>query len=73
VTDALDGALDDVTRDRFEAHLAECLGCRRYLEQIRTTIDLLARTPRWELSPAARESVLEAFRARSPGRPPAAG
>lgn len=73
VTDYLEGALDAATQDRVEAHLPECVGCRRYLDQIRTTVALLAQTPRWELSPAARKSVLAAFRARSPGRPPAAG
>lgn len=69
MTSYLERGLDEVTHDRFEEHLTECLGCRRYLDQLRTVVELLARTPRWELSPVARESVLEAFRARSPGRP----
>ena len=38
VNDYLEGALSDAERERFEAHLAECEGCRRYLDQMRTTI-----------------------------------
>ena len=38
VTAYLDGALDDVDRRRFEAHLGECDECVAYVEQIRATI-----------------------------------
>jgi anti-sigma factor RsiW len=40
VTEYLDGALDVSTRARLEAHLAECGGCERYLEQLRQTVRL---------------------------------
>jgi anti-sigma factor RsiW len=43
VTDYLEGALSDVDRERFEAHLRECDWCTRYLEQTRTTIRVVAR------------------------------
>lgn len=37
----LEGALDKRTRERFEKHVARCEPCQRYLEQYRTTIDLV--------------------------------
>jgi anti-sigma factor RsiW len=40
VTDYLDGALAPAERARFDAHLADCTGCDRYLAQMRTTIAL---------------------------------
>jgi anti-sigma factor RsiW len=41
VTDYLEGALDDATRDEMEAHLVLCPPCQNYLDQMRATIDLL--------------------------------
>ena len=38
VSDYLEGALPEADRERFEAHLEICEGCRRYLDQMRTTI-----------------------------------
>jgi anti-sigma factor RsiW len=38
VTEYLDGALDVSARARLDAHLAECGGCERYLEQLRQTV-----------------------------------
>ena len=40
VTEYFAGALDASTRARLEAHLAECGGCERYLEQLRQTVRL---------------------------------
>jgi anti-sigma factor RsiW len=39
-TEFLDGALDASTLARLEAHLADCGGCERYLEQLRQTVRL---------------------------------
>jgi anti-sigma factor RsiW len=41
VTDYLEGALPDRQRARFEAHLAGCVHCTRYLEQMGATIRAL--------------------------------
>jgi predicted anti-sigma-YlaC factor YlaD len=62
VTDYLEGALtpDDVAR--FEAHVEPCSGCRTYLAQIRTTIELSGRLTPEQLSPDAETTLLGAFR-----------
>ncbi|WP_426513710.1 anti-sigma factor family protein [Dactylosporangium sp. McL0621] len=62
VTAYLEGALDPATEQRFAAHLAECEGCDRYLEQIRRTIAELGRLPAAGLPAPARDRLLEAFR-----------
>jgi anti-sigma factor RsiW len=58
----LEGSLDPATAHRFVAHLAECPGCDRYLEQIRHTVAELGRITPEHLSPEARGSLLVAFR-----------
>ncbi|MEU7874923.1 zf-HC2 domain-containing protein [Dactylosporangium sp. NPDC049140] len=62
VTAYLEGALDPATEQRFVAHLAECEGCDRYLEQVRRTIAELGRLPAASLPAPARDRLLEAFR-----------
>jgi anti-sigma factor RsiW len=62
VTDYVEGALSPEERARFDAHVADCDGCRRYVEQIRTTISLAGRLTPELLDPAARDALLEAFR-----------
>jgi anti-sigma factor RsiW len=66
VTDYLDGALSPPDRARFEAHIADCEGCTRYVEQIRTTIAVGGATRALE-HPPEMAALLAAFRAR-PGR-----
>jgi anti-sigma factor RsiW len=62
VTAYLDGTLDEATQQRFTAHLAECDGCERYLDQIRQTVRTLAALPPHSLGGQARDRLLEAFR-----------
>ena len=62
VTAYLDNALDGLTRRRFEAHLADCEGCERYLDQIRRTVAELGQLPTERLSDDARDGLLAAFR-----------
>jgi len=62
VTAYLDGSLDPATAHRFVAHLAECPGCDRYLEQIRQTVAELGQPSLHRLSPQARGALLDAFR-----------
>jgi anti-sigma factor RsiW len=67
VTAYLDGALDRATEQRFVAHLTECDGCDRYLEQIRATVNALGHLPTQSLVPGARDRLLSAFRDWSAG------
>jgi len=62
VTAYLDGALPPGDAQRFVDHLAECDGCDRYLEQIRTTVTALGHLPQQSLAPDARDRLLAAFR-----------
>lgn len=63
ITEYLDAALDEQTRQAFERHVRQdCAGCRRYLAQIRQTIDSLGDLPPSALPREARESLLTAFR-----------
>jgi hypothetical protein len=62
VTDYVEGRLASSTRARFEAHLAQCSGCRTYLEQMRQTIRTLGRLPAESIEPEARDGLLEVFR-----------
>ena len=63
VTEYLEGALPEADRERLEAHLAECDGCTRYLEQVRTTIRLTGMLREEDLTPEAREGLLGVYRA----------
>jgi anti-sigma factor RsiW len=62
VTEYLEDRLPDNTRVRFETHLAQCSGCRTYLEQMRQTMRALGRLPAESIEPAARDRLLEVFR-----------
>jgi anti-sigma factor RsiW len=62
VTAYLEGALSPSDRERLASHLAECDGCADYLEQMRVTIRTLGRLREEDISPAARDVLLAAFR-----------
>jgi anti-sigma factor RsiW len=62
VTDYLEDGLDQRERERFEAHVAECEACARYIEQMRMTIGALGHIPPETISPEAERELLEAFR-----------
>jgi anti-sigma factor RsiW len=61
VTDYLDGALAPDRRAEFDAHIADCPYCAEYLDQIRCTIVLTGSVAEDDLSPAARDTLLDAF------------
>jgi anti-sigma factor RsiW len=62
LTDYLEGALPPAEAAAVEAHLAACAGCRRYLDQMRATIDALGSVPVETLSDEALDTLLDAFR-----------
>ena len=62
VTAYLEGTLDPDTEQRFVAHLSECDGCDRYLEQLRATVAALGRLPAETLSEPTRDRLLNTFR-----------
>lgn len=62
VTDYLEGALAEPDRARFEAHLRSCEGCRRYLDQVRTTVRLAGTLTEDDLDPVAKDRLLRVFR-----------
>jgi predicted anti-sigma-YlaC factor YlaD len=62
VSDYLEGALPEADRERFEAHLEICEGCRRYLDQMRTTIRVVGTLTEDDLDPGARDQLLQLFR-----------
>jgi anti-sigma factor RsiW len=62
VTDYLDGGLADRDRERFEEHIVFCSGCENYLDQMRTTIDVVGALTEDDLAPAMADELLAAFR-----------
>ena len=68
VTEYFEGTLPPRARERLEAHLAECPGCRDYLEQTRQTIKMLGKLPEESITPEAEASLLRIFRDWKSGR-----
>jgi predicted anti-sigma-YlaC factor YlaD len=62
VSNYLEGALPEADRERFDAHLEICEGCRRYLDQMRTTIRVVGTLTEDDLDPDARDQLLQHFR-----------
>ena len=62
VTSYLEGALPAADHERFDAHIATCDGCDRYLDQIRSTVGILGELPARSLPTEARDRLLAAFR-----------
>ena len=70
VTDYLDDALPAAWRERIDAHLAICEGCRRVLAQWRLVIRLGGQVAEAEVEavdPMLRRDLLAAFRRRQGG------
>ena len=62
VTDYLEGALAPGELQRFEGHIAGCGNCRRYLVQLRATIELTGTLTPDDLTSEAEDLLLETFR-----------
>ena len=62
VTDYLEGTMPAEQRLLVEEHLAFCDWCQSYLEQLRATIRLTGNLREDDLTPEARDGLLEVFR-----------
>lgn len=67
VTGYLDGSLRGRQRRRFEAHLAACDGCTRFLRQMEATIRVTGNLTEEQVTEAQRAVLLTAFRGWSTG------
>jgi len=63
VTEYLERSISAGERARMTRHLELCQGCRTYLDQIRTTIELTGALPPSSPDPALRAALVAAFRA----------
>ncbi len=62
VTGYLDGSLRERRRRRFEAHLAACDGCTRFLRQMEATIRLTGTLTEEQVTEEQKAVLLTAFR-----------
>ncbi len=62
VTEYIEGLLPPEQQSRFESHLADCQGCRNYVEQMRMTIRLTGKLGEESLSDEIENEMLKAFR-----------
>jgi len=62
VTEYVEGRLSPAERRRFEAHLAECPGCRPYLKQMRQVIRATGQLAEAAIPEPAKRALLRAFR-----------
>jgi anti-sigma factor RsiW len=68
LTDYLEHALDPCERAQVERHLVICRGCSNYVEQMRSTIDLLGRIETGDDGDPHSEKLLSIFREWQAGR-----
>ena len=68
VTPYLEDVLAANERAAIERHLAECDGCRTYVEQMRRTIRAIGHIPHEPITSSTRDEVLAIFRAWSARR-----
>jgi anti-sigma factor RsiW len=71
VTDYLEDELPPAERARFDAHVRACGHCRSYLNQMRTTIDLVGSLTPSDLDLAMERELLSTFRGWKSGAAPA--
>lgn len=62
ITRYLEHQLPPDEQARFEAHLAACRHCARYLGQFRQTVELLGRLPTDSIPTRTQRRLLRAFR-----------
>ena len=68
LTDYLENALDPAERADIERHLVICRGCANYVEQMRSTVDLLGRIAADDPAEPQNERLLAMFHEWQAGR-----
>ena len=68
VTDYLEEKLSSSEHARFNAHLRTCSGCTAYVEQLRTTIQMVGEINEASISPEGKRDLLATFRLWKSGR-----
>ena len=63
VTEYLEETMAPAERARLETHLAGCRPCRHYLDQMRSTINMVGQIPEESVTPEAQAELLNVFRA----------
>ena len=66
ITDYLEDRMPAERRLLFEEHVAFCSWCRTYLDQMQETIRATGSLKQDDLSPEARDALLDAFRSWNP-------
>lgn len=69
MTDHIEGALSDADAARMRAHLAGCEACSVYLDQLRSTIEIVRETgpaEEFPVDPERVDSLVDLFRAEHP-------
>jgi anti-sigma factor RsiW len=67
ITGYLEGSLRGRRRRRFEAHLAGCVGCTRYLAQMKATIRATGTLTEEQVTDEQKAVLLAAFRGWTSG------
>jgi anti-sigma factor RsiW len=62
VTDYLEGALPEDERRRFDEHVDGCDGCRRFVEQMRVTLEVTGGLSPESIDPETEQTLLTTFR-----------
>ena len=62
VTDYLEAQLQPELHQAFEEHIAGCIGCNNYVEQMRRTIEMLRTLTQEPMFPETQEELLHIFR-----------
>jgi anti-sigma factor RsiW len=62
ITDYLEGGMPFWERRRFELHLAICPACRRYIQQMKQTVEALGELPSEPIPADVERALLERFR-----------
>jgi hypothetical protein len=65
-TRLLEGGLPFWPRMQLRMHLSMCRHCRAFVDQLRKTVQVVARVPRRPISEASRATALRRFREQTP-------